>query len=342
MLHKESFISHPFRPDVRGSTIDSDYETPLKLALNKAPIQSLHVNAICFGPRKDNVLVSLEHLVSEQDRILFFYYEDLFIRWSYICDSGDIYFIYQKDESNAYWVRAKTIYMRGCMVTPESKHWSILGEFYNLMSLWKGNMLCNPGSQMSNESKLFQLNNSLLSASKLQKKIKIGTSYVVKGTSQFERLNPKKSYVVKSLSGVRSIVVDASEYRCWNVNAIDNLPVLFQEKVEGSDVRFHILDNHLYGKLSEHKESIDYRYDSHFFELKTINDCDKNLSSFCQTVATLEKNNLMGIDFIKSKNTYYVLEANPCPGWSAYHPYNGIDTDAFLKHILHFLTNDST
>lgn len=340
MLHKESFISQQFRPAVRGSTIDSDYEAPIKFTSKEMPRQILNVNAICFGPRKDNVLISLEHLADEKDEILFLYYEDIFVRWSYICDSGDIYFTYQKDESNAYLVRAKTIYMRGCMVTPESKYWSILGELYNLMSLWKGKMLCNPGAQMSNESKLFQLNNSLLSAAKLQNKIKIGTSFVVKGQTQYQRLNQKKSYIVKSLSGVRSVVVDASEYKYWNADAIDHLPVLFQEKVDGSDVRLHILDDRLYGKLSEHKESIDYRYDSHFFDLKTMRHCDESISSFCQTVARLENNNLMGIDFIKSKNTYYVLEANPCPGWSAYHPYNGIDTDDFLKHILNVLTHD--
>ncbi len=92
MLHKESFISQQFRPDVRGSTIDSDYEAPLKFTSKERPSHVLHVNSICFGPRKDNVLISLEHLAEEQNEILFFYYEDIFLRWSYICDSGDIYF----------------------------------------------------------------------------------------------------------------------------------------------------------------------------------------------------------------------------------------------------------
>ena len=369
MLYKSSFITSQFRPDVRGSLIDSHYQTPLKLNLTGSPgipvaclnteqarddeprevresylkfleYETIQVNSICFGPRKDNVLINLEHFIEESDQILVFYYEDIFIRWSYICHSGDICFIYQKDERNAFVVRTKCIYMRGCMVTPESKYWKILGDFYNLMSLWKGKIICNPASQMSNESKLFQLNNSLLTASKAYNNIKIGTSFVIKGKAQFLQLNQDKSYVVKSLSGVRSIVVDQSEYAHWDRNALDNLPVLFQEKIQGMDIRFHILENKLYGKQSSDKESVDYRYDRHFFELTTITSINKSLPSFCQTVAALEKNNLMGIDFIKRNNTYYVLEANPCPGWSSYHPYNGIDSDDFLSHILCVLRND--
>ena len=187
---------------------------------------------------------------------------------------------------------------------------------------------------------MFQLNNSLLSASKPHAHIKIGISYVIKGEEQFKRLKQKKYYVVKSLSGVRSIVVDQSEYEHWDKSALNNIPVLFQEKVPGVDVRYHVLNNQLYGKQSQYKVSVDYRYDSHFFELTTITSINKSITSFCQTVSALEKNNLMGIDFIKSNNTYYVLEANPCPGWSAYHPYNGIDSDNFLNHLLRVLRND--
>ena len=46
----------------------------------------------------------------------------------------------------------------------------------------------------------------------------------------------------------------------------------------------------------------------------------------------------MGIDFIKSENGYVVLEANPSPGWSAYHECNGIEIDAFMKDLLEELT----
>lgn len=117
MLYKSSFITSQFRPDVRGSLIDSDYQTPLKLNLTSSPeipvaclnteqarddepqevresylkflgYKTIQVNSICFGPRKDNVLINLEHFIEESDQILVFYYEDIFIRWSYICHSG--------------------------------------------------------------------------------------------------------------------------------------------------------------------------------------------------------------------------------------------------------------
>ena len=34
---------------------------------------------------------------------------------------------------------------------------------------------------------------------------------------------------------------------------------------------------------------------------------------------------------------YVVLEANPSPGWSAYHPFNGIDDEPFINELLRVL-----
>jgi glutathione synthase/RimK-type ligase-like ATP-grasp enzyme len=47
-----------------------------------------------------------------------------------------------------------------------------------------------------------------------------------------------------------------------------------------------------------------------------------------------EENTLMGIDFIKTEKGYVVLEANPSPGWSAYHECNGIENDSFIDDLL--------
>ena len=341
MKTKETFISERYRPEVRGSFIDIDHDTYIPLPYDASPMLApLDVNAICFGPRKDNVLIHLEHLVCEDDGVLFLYYEDLFKRWSYFCCSGELSIVYQYDSQRTVMLRAKFAYIRGCMVTPESKHWLLLGDFYNAMSLWQGRFLCNPLAQLSNESKLFQLRNSLLSASKKASfasedaSIRIGKSYVIKGLRNLNRLESAKAYVVKSLSGVRSIAVDASDYATWNLDALNHGPVLFQEKVSGVDVRVHALNGALYVKQSSTKAAVDYRYDPHFYTLSDMKDFNDTFAQFCMDVCWLEHNNLMGIDFIKSKDTYTVLEANPCPGWSAYHPYNGIDQDDFLEHLL--------
>lgn len=64
---------------------------------------------------------------------------------------------------------------------------------------------------------------------------------------------------------------------------------------------------------------------------------DEDLVNFCLTVADEEDNQLLGIDFIQTNSGYVALEANPSPGWSAYHPFNGIDEEPFISELLRVL-----
>ena len=63
---------------------------------------------------------------------------------------------------------------------------------------------------------------------------------MIKGLQYFNCLEQNKSYIVKSLSGVRSIVVDDKDFSLWDFSNLEHLPVLFQEKVEGYDLRVHV------------------------------------------------------------------------------------------------------
>lgn len=161
----------------------------------------------------------------------------------------------------------------------------------------------------------------------------------MKGDRALEHLLNNKSYIVKSLSGIRSIVVDEKEFKKWHLASINNLPVLFQEKVSGNDLRVHIVNGNVYGKLSLTKDEVDYRYDCNFFSLQDFHDFSEELKQFCIDVTQYEGNPLMGIDFIKTDCGYVVLEANPSPGWSAYHECNGIENDPFINDLLMELKN---
>ena len=48
-------------------------------------------------------------------------------------------------------------------------------------------MLCSPKNQVHNESKPFQLNNSLLTSSIGLNKVSIGRSYIIKGKNKLNR-----------------------------------------------------------------------------------------------------------------------------------------------------------
>ena len=177
------------------------------------------------------------------------------------------------------------------------------------------------------------INNSLRKSLKPNANISLGVSYVIKGSKKIDLLRKDSSYIVKSLSGVRSIVVDENNYSNWDVTHINNLPVLFQEKVVGNDLRAHVIGKQIFCKKSNFKEKVDYRYDANFFNLIDVKHLESDFVNFCLSVSQEEKNKLLGIDFIQHEAGYVVLEANPSPGWSAYHPYNGIDDDPLFVWV---------
>lgn len=342
MSELKTFINKEYRPDISGGSLDLNHVSHLKLSNSLEDITKIEVNAICFGPKKDNVLLNLEHAIHTEDKILVFYYEDIHVRWTYLTQNGCAYIIYKKNDVVEYKVLAKNIYIRGCYVDPESKLCELISNFLNFIELWDGKILCSPKSQLTNESKLFQLNNSLLKSSEKYSGISIGDSFVIKGLKSFERLSDSKEgdYIVKSLSGIRSEVVDGNTYKNWDKNSVENIPVLFQKKAEGNDLRVHIIDKCIHSKYSESKDSIDYRYDKAFYNLIDIEKLDDDMTNFCLEVSDREANRFLGIDFIKEESRYVVLEANPSPGWSAYYPHDGMAIGPLLQTLLQVLKSE--
>lgn len=339
MSQLESFISEDFRPEINGGRLDKNHTPKFLLDYsNIINIETKNINTLAFGPKKDKVLLNLEHAITNEDKILILYYEDLHKKWTFVKTNDDTYFLYKQNNLLQYKIKAQCLYIRGCQVDVDDKYWMLLGEFYNFVDCWDKKVVCAPKKQNNNESKLYQLNSSLKESSN-NKNVSIGKSYVIKGEGLFKELCHNKSYVVKSLSGIRSIVVDETEFTKWNKKNLNNLPILFQEKVIGKDLRVHIVNKQLYGKISKVKEAVDYRYDSNFSTLEDLNIFTDELKRFCIEVSQNEENPLIGIDFIKTENSYVVLEANPSPGWSAYHQCNGIENDAFIKDLLQELKN---
>ncbi|WP_133131364.1 ATP-grasp domain-containing protein [Legionella yabuuchiae] len=335
MSQLATFISSSHRPEINGGRLDKSHQPFVEIDYsNVKDMPDLFVNTIAFGPKKDKVLLNLEHAIDEKDKILVFYYEDLHKKWTYIQNNSESYFIYRKNDIEQFKIHPRNLYIRGCQIDRADPYWMMMGEFYNFVDTWEGRVICAPKQQHNNESKLYQLNSSLREASKHHDNISIGKSYVIKGKNGLANLPSNKSYIVKSLSGIRSIVVDDADFFSWKQASLSNIPTLFQEKVKGNDLRVHVVNKKVYGKLSLEKVSVDYRYDDNFFSLIDFKEFSDELKAFCFAVTENEENTLMGIDFIKSDSGYVVLEANPSPGWSAYHESNGIENDSFMDDLL--------
>ncbi len=339
MPQLKSFISASFRPEIHGATLDKTHET--RFLMKKKNVREMTIHAICFGPKKDRVLVNLEQSILSRDKTLVLYYEDIHKRWTYVKTQQKSYFVYQKNQEETLILYPSCLYIRGCYIPARTLMWKIIGHFYTFTNCWPGRVLCAPQSQCSNESKPHQLHHALRKAAKGKPAISIGTSYIVKGDKAYERHIKGKNCIVKSLSGIRSIVVDEAEFSAWHRASIQNLPVLFQKQVKGNDLRVHIIQKQIFAKRSSSKENIDYRYDKNFFQLEDIHTLPSTVKLFAYTTSQLEGNQLMGIDFIQSASKYVVLEANPSPGWSAYHESHGINGDPFIKALINTLKNNT-
>ena len=167
----------------------------------------------------------------------------------------------------------------------------------------------------------------------LDNKIKIPSSFFIKGSFNHLKAHFKKPLIVKSCSSRRSKVAVQEEFEQWNVENIKNIPTLFQEQLNGVDVRVHVGGNHIWSLRIDGKDKIDYRYSDNKVTYTKIH-LEKNLNDFCNNVARIEDNKLIGIDLIKTKSGYFCLESNPGPAWAMFnHPSKKKFAEIILKEL---------
>jgi hypothetical protein len=284
--------------------------------------------AVAFGPRSDFVLHLLEQ--QQEESIYLLAYEGLHRTWTLIYDGCRLK-IATKDQL----IIPTVIYVRGVVIEPSHPLWEDIAELLEIIDLWKGPVVGRPSSQQYNESKLYQLTQSLMPAAKNCPSLRFPKSWVCKGA-----FNPNnyKNTIVKSLSGIRSMVVSQKVYTNWLNDTID-VPVLFQEQVDGGDLRVHFLNDETWGIFVQAKSEVDYRYSAARSQMKEykIND---DLAAFTKAVAQKENGVLIGFDFLVSESGVYPLEANPGPGWAWYHRVE-VCSRSFIQSFVQFLKSFS-
>jgi hypothetical protein len=148
--------------------------------------------------------------------------------------------------------------------------------------------------------------------------------------------------IVKSLSGVRSDVLDNKEFDQWDKARLNDLPTLFQEVVSGEDIRIHKLYDALCGKRIPKTITKNYRY--HTRKSAILDYTPKGeIAAFCHAVSQIENNPLLGIDLMETPTGDIIcFEANPGPGWSAYHENEADEGKSFLHAFMQVLRNADT
>jgi hypothetical protein len=114
---------------------------------------------------------------------------------------------------------------------------------------------------------------------------------------------------------------------------LENCPVLFQERIDGPDVRVHAVGNRCFAEIIESPEP-DYRR-ARGNRYRSI-DLPVGIESGCVSLTRACAKPLLGIDFKirKATSEWFFLEANPQPG---YDYYDGRAGGAISRALVEFL-----
>jgi len=196
-------------------------------------------------------------------------------------------------------------------------------------------ILNRPWNMLSNLSKPYQ--SQIIAAAGFY----IPPTCITNNPAKVIRFKKESGAVIfKSISSVRSIVKELDESRMKTLQRIKYLPTQFQKKLEGINVRVHVVGDVLFATKIE-SPVVDYRYAGR--EEKectlTIFDLPGNIKKRCFRVAKLLNLPLCGIDlFLTNDNKYYCFEVNPSPGYSYYQQSTEQDISSAIVKWLEYGT----
>ncbi len=257
----------------------------------------------------------IKMLSKKSQTILHLLFEDYQIKWKYFCVNGKVFFVYQ---GKVY--EPKSIYNRGCSTTGETGGLKYIHSF----------MECSPANKISgsgfiNGSKPLQAESTIIQSIKKLglKNVKYPNTVIVKGPKSMMKMLARNfnKYIIKSISYVRSKVVDQDVIKTWDHFEAFHVPTMFQETIEGINIRDHFAHGQDHAVEIHDNDQLDYRYSVKEITLEK-HSCPVEVSAFTLEIAKKEDNQLMGVDFILSGEKYYCLEANPTPGWTFFNIFN--------------------
>jgi glutathione synthase/RimK-type ligase-like ATP-grasp enzyme len=143
--------------------------------------------------------------------------------------------------------------------------------------------------------------------------------------------------IYKSISSIRSIVTPLDEKSAIKIEALRCLPTQFQRKIEGFNVRVHVIGRRLFATQIL-TSATDYRYaiqEGASTEFRPY-ELNMELRKRCLHLARICQLPFAGIDLMVSPGKVYCLEVNPSPGYSYYQDATGQPiSDALAEHLIY-------
>ena len=125
--------------------------------------------------------------------------------------------------------------------------------------------------------------------------------------------------IYKSNSGQRSIVQAVGPDDLDRLILLDRCPVLFQERIHGTDIRVHVIGERCHA-VAIHSGNVDYRYDRSGTAREEPFLVPDDLGERCVRATAAFGLAFAGIDLIQRDDSgdFVALEANPMPGYHGY------------------------
>jgi hypothetical protein len=325
-MKKRAFIPKSYRPDVPGSKLCE----PEQKSCSLNTTHTLDGELLVISAREDIVPESFLNQIDSRNEVIRLHYDELGVNWDFIFQNGILTVL-----TPGGIVRPKSIYHRHPGITQNHPYYKKHIAFFEVLDVWKGNLIGQRRDHHHNFSKAYQAVTSLREAKRKigDDSIKYPRSFFIKGTPELLD-NLQIALIVKSCSNTRSRVVCKEEYGKWDLDNLNNLPTLFQEKIIGKDIRVHVCHNNIWSLLVDTKDCVDYRYSTKGSVTYKAIQLPPALQEYCLKIADFEKNKLIGIDLMLSEQEYFCLESNPGPGWSTYnHPSKREFADHVFKQL---------
>jgi predicted nucleic acid binding AN1-type Zn finger protein len=325
---KRTFIPNNFRPNVPGSKIDPLNKPRFLLQKNSS---TLPQKIVLLSSKEDLVTKKVWNDLGSQSFAVHLCYDDLGYSWDFTFSEQILSILTHKGT-----IIPQSIYHRHPGVNEDHPCYSKHIALFEVMDIWKGNAIGQKRDHFQNTSKPFQAISSILHSIRSTENLQVAIpkTYLIKGDYKSFKGKLNGKFIVKSCSSMRSIAATNSDYCSWDFNTLKNIPVLFQEKIEGEDYRVHILDDITWSLAVSSKDHTDYRYSSKKALKYRPENLPISVKDFCKTLARIEGNRLIGVDFIKSMNKFFCLESNPGPGWSTFNHSSRMN---FSKHFINTL-----
>jgi hypothetical protein len=290
--------------------------SPLSYATTpQLPDQSTNVNTkiggrfIIIGSLQDSTIntVAKSQSFNHRHTGVLLQLEDLTTQWDFKCTNGKLTFFI-----NSIAIKEiASIYYR--YFYQDDEKIDAIELLHICLENFDGLVYGRGGSEYFNSSKPLQLSN-LLPSIQTYSSIALPDTIIIKGASIDSIVGSlvETQLITKSISGVRSIVVNNNTFDKWGKAGLQALPTLFQKQIMGVDIRVHVLHQQIIATKID-KDAIDYRYAMET-SLKSVS-LPQDVIQFCLSVSQIEKNPLVGIDLIQTAGKYILLESNATPGW---------------------------